>query len=858
MASFLRILIFLLIVQQLNSQHQYPSLHYYLPDIPYDQNIPSPEAYFGFQVGEWHLSQEKVQAYFEKLATKSDKIELVAYGTTHENRTLFVAMISSEKHLKNKKEIQTYHQDLSLGKGDVNLSMPAILYQGYSIHGNELSGMHASVLAAYYLVAGQSDEVKNILNHVFVLMDPCLNPDGTQRFSTWVNSYKSNHTVTDAQSSEFSESWPGGRYNHYWSDMNRDWLLLVHPESRGRIRFLLDWNPTVLTDHHEMGTNNTFFFQPGVPEQNNPNTPSKNFLLTEEIGKFYAGAFDSIGSLYYTKHNFDDYYYGKGSTYSDAIGAIGILLEQGSSRGHAQNSSRGVITFPFTIKNQLTTSLATYSALIALKPSLLAYRKNFLNEVYKQLDGEKIKGYIFTDKDDVKRNRFLDLLLQHGVEVFGLENDKTIGTQFFPKGKSYVVPLQQKKPLLAKTIFEDVTRFSDSSFYDISGWTLSRAFGLTVGGLTNKETSSLSVINNIPVAEGEVIRYTDKAYAWVIPPDQWEMHRALFDLQQENIRVQISFTDIPYEEGGQKVLFSKGSLVITVANQTHTNEFITKKMEDIAKKYALKIHILGSGNATSSVTLGHPDIKPLQKPEVAILTGNGISSTSAGEIWYHTDVELNIPATLLDIQKWGNFRLDKYNTLVLPSGNYGLMSESDVTKLKEWVRQGNTLITFGNAAKFLSGQKIIMLKTKTTADTGKKSGNYGSFDKDNAGKAINGVIFSIDIDNTHPVFFGFEKTFSFSMKTDTFLYQPTTNLYASPAKYSQNYHISGFHPNHLKTSIPGSAVVTVHGYGNGRIICFLDPFLFRNYWMVGQKAFNNALFYSKTISAATLEKGQEE
>lgn len=858
MASFLRILIFLLIVQQLNSQHQYPSLQYYLPDIPYDENIPTPEQYFGFQVGEWHLSQEKVQTYFEKLATKSDKIELVAYGTTHENRTLFVAMISSEKHLKNKKEIQTYHQDLSLGKGEVNLSMPAILYQGYSIHGNELSGMHASVLAAYYLVAGQSQEVESILDHVFVLMDPCLNPDGTQRFSTWVNSFKSNQPVTDVQSSEFSESWPGGRYNHYWSDMNRDWLLLVHPESRGRIRFLQEWNPTVLTDHHEMGTNNTFFFQPGVPEQNNPNTPKNNFLLTEEIGKYYARAFDSIGSLYYTKYNFDDYYYGKGSTYSDAIGAIGILLEQGSSRGHAQNSIRGIITFPYTIKNQVSTSLATYRSIVDLKPSLLSYRKNFLKEVYKQLDGQKIKGYIFTDTDDVKRNRFLKLLFQHGVEVYGLEKDKTIGNHFFPKGKSYIVPLKQNKPLLAKTMFEDVTSFSDSSFYDISGWTLSRAYGLTVKSLSETEVEKQIKTIETPEIAGEVVHYSEKVYAWIIPSDQWEVHKALYRLQHEDIRVQVNFMDIPYETSGKKVLFPKGSLVTTVFNQKHSVEYISGKMEELADKFSLKIHALDSGNGTSTQTLGHPEIKSLQKPEVGILTGNGLSPTSAGEIWFHTDKELHIPATLLDIQKWGNFRLDKYNTLVFPSGNYGDMSESDVNKLRDWIKQGNTLIAFGNAAKFLSGQKIITLKTKTTADSGKKSGIYGSFDKDNAGKSINGAIFSIDIDISHPVFFGFEQGISYSMKTDTLLYQPTSNVYASPAKYSQNYHISGFHPGHLKTSIPGSAAVTVHGYGNGRIICFLDPFLFRNYWLTGQKAFNNALFYGKTISTGTLEKGQEE
>ena len=369
---------------------------YYLPDIEYDPAIPTPKSVIGHQVGEWHISHDKLVQYMEKLAASSDRIIIQEYARSHENRPLLNLIISAPKNLVRINEIKDIHRKLCTPNeaDQVNTANePIVVYQGYSIHGNESSGVNASMLVAYYLAAGQSPEVLNKLENGIFIIDPAYNPDGINRFASWVNSHKSKHLVSDPADREYTEAYPRGRTNHYWFDLNRDWLLLSHPESQGRIKVFHDWKPNILTDHHEMNTNSTFFFQPGIPSRTNPNTPQRNQDLTEEIGHFHAHALDSINSLYYTKSSFDDYYYGKGSTYPDANACVGILFEQASSRGHLQESVNGLLSFPFTIRNQVVTSLSTQEAAISKRKEMLDYQRSFYKNNIKDGKNSTIGGW---------------------------------------------------------------------------------------------------------------------------------------------------------------------------------------------------------------------------------------------------------------------------------------------------------------------------------------------------------------------------------------------------------------------------------------------------------------------------------
>ncbi|WP_420581129.1 M14 family zinc carboxypeptidase [Reichenbachiella sp.] len=297
-----------------NSEAQI-SLDYYLPEnINYNPAIPTPQSVIGHEVGEWHVSHDKLVQYLYALADASDRVEIEEYARSHENRPLLTLKISSPENIQNLANIRTEHLKLS----DYNQSkaldlskMPLVAYLGYSIHGNEASGSNAALLVAYYLAAAQGDEIEKWLENMVILLDPSYNPDGLNRFASWVNSKKGMNVVSDPNNIEQNEPWPGSRTNHYWFDLNRDWLPIQHPESKGRIRQYHKWKPNVLTDHHEMGTNGTYFFQPGIPSRNNPLVPSKTYELTQKIADYHANALDEIGTLYYSKESFDDFYMGK-------------------------------------------------------------------------------------------------------------------------------------------------------------------------------------------------------------------------------------------------------------------------------------------------------------------------------------------------------------------------------------------------------------------------------------------------------------------------------------------------------------------------------------------------------------------
>ena len=447
-------------------------LDYYLPsDVTYNPNIPTPESVIGHQVGDWHITHDKLSIYMQTLAAMSPRMTIENRGSTFEGRPIWLLTVTSQANHSLLNEIRDDHMALTeSGEGDTS-QMPAVLYQGFSIHGNEPSGSNAALLYAYYLAAAEGPEVEEMLSKTVILLDPSFNPDGLQRFAYWANVHKSININPDPNDREYSEVWPGGRTNHYWFDMNRDWLPVQLPESRARIATFHKWYPNVLTDHHEMGTNSSFFFQPGIPSRTHPLTPQRNQDLTGEIAQFHVRALDKIGSFYYTEESFDDFYYGKGSTFPDINGGVGILFEQGSSRGHAQESVNGILTFPFTIRNQFTAAMSTLEATASMSQTLLDYQKQFYADA--RSEGSKGGAFIIGDEKDAARvYHFAEILERHKIDFHELKNDVTVEGKNYKKGYSYIIPKNQKNHRLIKAMFDVRTTFQDSLFYDISAWTL--------------------------------------------------------------------------------------------------------------------------------------------------------------------------------------------------------------------------------------------------------------------------------------------------------------------------------------------------------------------------------------------------
>ncbi|HND86991.1 MAG TPA: M14 family zinc carboxypeptidase, partial [Saprospiraceae bacterium] len=472
------------------AQSEKPTLDYYLPALTYNPAIPTPAQYLGYEVGEWHVSHDQLVAYMRELDRLSDRIALKEYGRSHENRPLLCLFITSPANHSRLEEIRTERRrlaDPAVSKRIDLAKLPAVNYMGYSIHGNEASGSNAALAVAYYLAAAQSPDVEQLLQNTVILFDPCFNPDGLQRFSSWVNSRRSRHGSHDPAADEFNEPWPMGRTNHYGFDLNRDWLVTQQPESVGRVALLQAWKPNVLTDHHEMGSGSTFFFQPGVPSRVNPITPARNQVLTAKIATYHAAALQDKQVQFFTGESFDDFYYGKGSTYPDANGCVGILFEQGSSRGSAQETDNGLLTFPYSIRNQVITSLSTLRAVQEMRVELNEYLREFYLSALDEARRDEMKGYVFADDRELPARSFLQLLSQHGIQVQNLGENATLDGYTYTRGSAFWVPLEQPQYRLVKGIFDRQTKFQDSVFYDISAWTLPDAFGLQWSAVRAKD-----------------------------------------------------------------------------------------------------------------------------------------------------------------------------------------------------------------------------------------------------------------------------------------------------------------------------------------------------------------------------------
>lgn len=833
-------------------------LSYFLPGESYNKEILSPKDFFGYTPGEWHVDFYHFHSYMMYLAKVSDRIEYHQYGKTHELKPNFILKISSPENLANQEYIRKNHLLLCDPKQSqkVNiLILPVLVYQAYTVHGNEPSGMHAAIYMAYYYAACEDPNFKEKLKGLFILLEPCMNPDGYQRFATWVNAHKSENLVSESRSREFNETWPGGRTNHYWFDLNRDWLHLTQPESQGRIALFHEWRPNILTDHHEMGTNATYFFQPGVPSRTNPNTPDLNWKLTEKIAKYHGRNLDSIGSMYYSQHQFDDFFYGKGSTYPDIHGCIGILFEQASSRGHLQNSVNGPISFPFTIKNQIATSLSVIDAAYEMRSELLEYKRNFFRDKKVESANYPIKGFVFTDMDIAKCERFVELLQRHQIEVHRLVKDIKINNTPFPGETSYVVKCEQNQFGLIKTIFEDVRDFKDSIFYDVSAWTIPYAFGLAFQPLNGKELSNLKLIklSTVPQRIEKLdIPNDKKPLAYVLHWNQLDAGKALYGLLAAGYRCMVSTE--PTIIGGVNI--ARGDVVIHLQSQKQHQEGIRKKLIEYAEKYRLRIRAIYDTYQTEGVSTGHPAFKIIEIPKCMMIVGNGVTSHQAGEVWHFMDKHIGSSIVMIDKNQLAGTDLNNYNTILLVSGSYTDLSDSQQKRLEEWIKAGNTLIAFQNAVSWLKSKNWINLSEKAVgSDDTIYSGVYARFAQERGSRVLGGSIFKAEADLTHPLMYGYTSNEIYVFKNNAQLYQTTKNKVASPLKLvEKNSLVSGYLPKHLKNFIDGSLSVSTHSMGRGRVICFLDNPIFRAQWVSGFKMLENAIFFSSVIEPQTLEK----
>lgn len=822
----------------------------YLPEGQnYNPDIPLPSEILGYPVGTWHVRHDQLVTYMRLLAEKSDRVNLVETGFTHEHRQLLLLTITSKENHRNVDKIKAKHLN-AIAKGNAaDSNDPLIIYMGYSVHGNEPSGSNASLLVAYHLAASNSPEVDELLNENIVLVDPSLNPDGLSRFAQWANMHKGTNLVSDPMHREHREHWPSGRTNHYWFDLNRDWLLLTHPESKARIKQFHAWRPHVLTDFHEMGTNSTYFFQPGVPSRKNPLTPEQNVTLTGAIAKFHAKALDADKQLYFTEESFDDFYYGKGSTYPDAHGSIGILFEQASSRGHSQESINGLVEFPRTIQNQITTSLSTFAGAMANKAAILGYQKQFYRDTQKLIKDDDFSGYLIGQGKDLSRfNRMVDILQRHQIKLQMVTKDKVVGDINYKANKSIFVPLAQTQYRLIQSLFSERQRFTNNTFYDVSNWNIGLAFNLPYSAVKSSLSRKLSLTDwQIPnIADNNLV---EGEYAYVF---EWHDHRSpalLQSLLEKEVQVRVAGADFRAQTPSGEVDFAKGSIVIPAAIKQPQD--LLKLLSVYAKQLNIKVQTITSGLTTEGIDLGSRKFAKIDKPEVLLIGGSGTSSYEVGEIWHYLDTQLGVPATLWDLDELGSRSLDRYSHIIFASGNYSSVDDKVVNKIDDWVNEGGVLIGQKSAVSWFAENQWIENKTVSKEALDKsfqtKDLKYGDLDALAAKKLVAGSVYQSKIDLSHPLFFGFERDILPLFKTANMVLERTDDPFEEIAVYTDKPLVAGYSADEMQELVRNTAAIVAVKKKKGIIIGFVDNVHFRGYWDGTNKLTANALYLTSLL-----------
>lgn len=816
--------------------------YFFDPSIQFDSKIPSPEEFLGYEIGSRITEHYKINAYFEKLAALSDRVSLIEIGKTHANRKIYVLIVSSPDNIKNLEKYKTVRQQARKGEKP---DSPLIVFLGSTVHGNEASGSEAALLSAYYYVAAQNDFVKKQLEDGIYFIDPVRNPDGQERFASWINSNTSiNSHNTSSFDREHTEGWPRGRGNYYWFDLNRDWINIVHPESKARVAHYQDWLPHVQADHHEMSTNSTFFFEPTDPEGNESRyIPKSTYKLNNLFAEYYSKALDKIGSFYYTKESFDNKNPNFGSTYPDYNGSVGILFEQGSSRGIEQESENGIVTFAFTVRNQLVTSIATVDAANANKEALFDLQKEFFTA--SRTDKDAAKSFIVGDRYDLSRlKKFVQLLLDHRLEVYENTEDITINNIKYEKGKSYIVPIGQPNSALVKIIFDETKDYTDPSKLSYgAGFSVAYSSGLSYNTITSQRRGG-----KIETLEKQApTRFEQSEYAYVVDYRDSQSQPLLLNLLKENILVKTSFKPFSIQTSDGIKDFSYGSLLIPVKNQVITSSELYRNLQQLSAETGTVITSVFTGYSAKGVDLGSSNFRTVEQPKVLVITGGGVSSTEAGEVWHLFDQKLKYPLVRVDFDVFRRVSLNDFNRIVLVGGDYSLFDKETIANLQNWIRRGGLLVTTNSASKWAIGNGITSVelqKAKSDSIRPKQSEILNQ-----RGDRIPTSVFATKINLEHPLAFGLTSEILPVIRENALFLAPTRNPSNTVSVYPDNALLNGYISPSQLNNLTGSASILTDRQGTGNIVLFAENPLFRGIWDATTRTFVNAIVFGGNLNS---------
>ncbi|MCB1035330.1 MAG: hypothetical protein KDD47_16000, partial [Acidobacteria bacterium] len=742
-------------------------------------------------------------------------------------------------------------------------SLPAIVWLGYSIHGDEASGSNASMLVAYHLAAAHDPSVEKLLEETIILLDPSLNPDGLGRFAQWANSHRGVLPASAVDHREHQQVWPGGRTNHYWFDLNRDWLLLQHPESQARMETFQAWRPHLLGDFHEMGSDATYFFQPGVPQRTNPLIPEENLELTRRVAAFHSGTFDRHGVAYFTEEQYDDFYPGKGSTYPDLGGTVGVLFEQASARGHRRDTSYGPLTFPQAIYHHVLTSLSMVEAVHEMRADFQAYQEGFAAQALAAAETDPMGGWVFHFPGDPGGAApLMEALLRHRLEVRPLTEDLSVEGKLFPGGASYLVPARQPRYRLAKALFEIRTSFADSTFYDISAWNFGYAFGARWASVARKELPEAGpALETAPAYQGSL--RGAGSYAYAVRSGPYNLHRLLERVLAAGYPSRLATKAFEAEADDELISFEAGSLIFP-ASPGYDGDQLKALLRRTAAEEGIDVFALATGRTPAGVDLGSSTFKPVMRPRPLLVVGEGVSAYDAGTVWNLLDRRFRLELPLVEAERLGRMDLRSFTHLILVDGTYQDLEGKSAAGLRQWIRQGGTVIAAKRAAEWAAAHLLSdpeAAKAETPASgsgpQAKEDGEtdspdlprrtYGDFEEERQAQRISGAIFAAEADRTHPLAFGFPSDRIALFRDSAQVLEGSVNPYENVIAYTDTPLLAGYSSPKNLEKIAGSAAAVVTRVGRGVVVRLGCNPSFRGFWYGTDRLYLNALYFSSAI-----------
>ncbi|MET0466833.1 MAG: M14 family metallopeptidase [Chitinophagaceae bacterium] len=817
--------------------------------------LKSPEAFLGYKIGTRYTPHWRVVSYYQYVAqTLPANVKLVQYGETNEHRPLYTAFISSAENISNLENIRMNNLRLAnLSKDKAMPSendAPAIVWLSYNVHGNETSSSEAGLLTIFALADPNNAQSKEWLKNTVVIMDPCVNPDGRDRYVNWFNSVVGTQYNPRLDSREHREPWPGGRSNHYNFDLNRDWAWQTQIESQQRIKVYNQWMPQVHVDFHEQGINSPYYFAPAAQPFHEAITKwQRDFQVT--IGKNHAKYFDKNNWLYFTKEVFDLFYPSYGDTYPIYNGAIGMTYEQGGggAGGLGADTDEGdTLTLYDRAIHHFTTSLSTVEISSINAANLLKEYRKFFNDAVTAANSE-YKAYVIKNKpEDKERISALLTLLDKNAIQYSTGSGAGRGYSYhsgkeeaFSVGQGdIVISAAQPRSTMVRLLFEPQSKLVDSATYDITAWSMPYAYGLTAFA------SKTAVTSGGAVSKDSVKNSSADSYGYVIPWLGVSSARAVGQLMSAGIKMR--FSESPFEVSGKS--FARGAVIVLKKGNEKFGGSLWAEVAKICDQNNVAMQPVTTGFVDKGYDFGSGKVHPMKAVKVAMLTGDGVSSLGAGEVWHFFEKELRYPITLINAADISRAKWSDIDVLIMPEGSYRFLSDKgSAEQFVLWVRSGGRVVAMESAAGQLSRQdwSVIAAKKDDKDSSGKKD-PYASLklfndrDRDGIENTTPGSIFRVDVDSSHPLMYGYP-SYYYTLKMDDVLYEFTKDGAGwNAGVIKKDNQLAGFVGYKLKKKLKDGLLFATQDLGRGSVTYLTDDVLFRNFWENGKLMFCNAVF----------------